>query len=351
MRDNRIVLVGDANVDLVVQLPQSSMEKAVGVEFSQPEPQLFGGGTAANSAVALARLGLPVTFLGAVGDDAYGRFVRDDLAREGVNIGAITVLPDAFTPMVIAMIQPNGDRSLVVWPPERGADVQLCPTDLDQDTITQAGWLHTTGMCLRASPVREAVLHAMYLANKAQVPVSFDLNLRLELWGWQDNIRQTVERAIALSDVVFGNAEEEIIPLARVNAVEAAAHILADGKRIVVARHGIQGALAATPGGTVQVPAFEVEQIVDTLGAGDAFNSGFIAARMAGESVENALRWGHAVAALKLGKSGARGLPSRADVEQLLAISHGPVEAAVVVEGDKAVKDDKKTSNKKSKGT
>lgn len=323
MQGKYAVLIGDANVDMVIKLPPRDAEE---MEFTQPEPQLFGGGTAANVAVALARLGVPVAFLGAVGDDVYGRFVRDDLAREGVVVDGVTAIPATFTPMVIAMIQPDGERSLVVWPPERSADVQLRPAHLDRATITQATWLHTSGMCLRASPIREAVLHAMQLAHESGVPVSLDLNLRLELWGWCDDIRHTVERAMAFADVVFGNAEEEIVPMARVNPVEAAAHILAGGKRIVVARHGLDGALAATPGGTRHAAAFAVDKVVDTVGAGDAFDGGFIAARLAGQNVAAALRWGNAVAALKIGQAGARGLPSRAEVEQLLATGE-PVES------------------------
>ncbi len=298
--DNRkvIIVVGDANVDMVIRLPKhkKKTKKANKTDLTQSEPQLYGG----------------------VGDDGYGRFVRDGLAAEGIDVSGLHTLADAFTPMVIAMIQPNGERLIVVWPPERGADVQLAVEHLNPVVITHAAWLHTSGMCLRHSPVRETVLYAMQIASDAGVPVSLDLNLRLELWGWRDTVRETVERAIALSDVVFGNAEEEIVPLARTGDVEAAAHILCDGKRIVVARRGAAGALAASPGGTSHAGAFSVKRIVDTLGAGDAFNGGFIAARLEGHTVEEALRWGNAIAALKIGQPGARGLPGRGEVEQLL---------------------------------
>jgi sugar/nucleoside kinase (ribokinase family) len=321
MRQNPVVVVGDANVDMVIHLPKSKKETEK-ADLTQSEPELYGGGTAANVAVALARLGVPVAFVGAVGDDGYGRFVRDGLQAEGIDIHQLHTLHDAFTPMVIAMIQPDGERLIVVWPPERGADVRLAAKHLDAAQIANAAWLHTTGMCLRHSPVRETVLRAMQIAQEAGVPVSLDLNLRLELWGWRDNIRETIDRAVDLADVVFGNAAEEIVPVARMAsgaAVEAAAHIVSGGKRIVVARQGLAGALAATPGGTTHAQAFSVENVVDTLGAGDAFNGGFIAAQVECRPVAEALRWGNAVAALKIGQPGARGLPVRAAVEALLA--------------------------------
>jgi sugar/nucleoside kinase (ribokinase family) len=307
-----VIVVGDANVDLVIRLPERKTDMTPSV------PQLFGGGSAANTAVALARLGVRTAFAGAVGDDGYGRYVRDDLKNEGIDIAGLCTISDAFTPMVIAMIDPDGERHIVVWPPERGADNRLKPDHIDHRQIAGAAWLHTSGMCLRASPVREAVLHAMQIASEACVPVSLDLNLRLELWGWRDNIRETIERAIALADVVFGSAEEEIVPVARVASVEAAAHIISGGERIVVARRSRDGALAASPGGTQHAPAFAVTR-VDLLGAGDAFDGGFIAARLAGHTIAESLRWGNAVAALKITRSGARGLPSRAEVEALLA--------------------------------
>jgi sugar/nucleoside kinase (ribokinase family) len=309
-----VVVLGDANVDLVIRLPDRS---SGGADLTGSVPQLYGGGSAANVAVALARLGVPAAFVGAVGDDGYGRWVRDDLIREGIDTRGLRLIPDAFTPMVIAMIEASGERLNVVWPPERGADNHLRPEDIDPALIAGAAWLHTTGMCLRASPVREAVLHAMQIARAARVLVSLDLNLRLELWGWADHIRETVERAIALADVVFGSAAEEIAPVAGVTAVETAARTLCADQRIVVARLGAEGALAAAPDGMFRAPAFP-GRVVDTLGAGDAFDGGFIAARAAGCDVPEALRWGNAVAALKIGRSGARGLPSRDEVERLL---------------------------------
>ena len=308
------IVLGDANVDMVIRLPDRAAPNP-----NLSKPQLFGGGSAANAAVALARLGVPTAFVGTVGDDGYGRFVRDTFAAESIDTRGLRSVPDAFTAMVIAMVEPSGERWIVVWPPERGADNLLRPADLDRDAIAGATWLHVSGMCLRAAPVREAAMHAMQIAHEAGVPVSLDLNLRLELWGWADDIRATATRAVALSDVVLGNAAEEIAPLADVGDPQEAARVLADGQRIVVARIGERGALAALANGTItQAPAFPVP-IVDTIGAGDAFDGGFIAARLAGLDVQDALRWGNAVAALTIQHPGARSSPTRDAVADFLA--------------------------------
>ncbi|MFC1619345.1 carbohydrate kinase family protein [Candidatus Neomarinimicrobiota bacterium] len=314
MTGSQVVVLGDANVDMLIRLP----DRASGShDLTHTAPQLHGGGTAANVSVALARLGVKVTLVGAVGDDGYGRWMLDELGREGVDVQGVYSVPDAFTPMVMALIEPDGERTVVVWPPEGGAHTQLQAENIDPGLLSSAVWLHTTGMCLRAAPARDAVLYAMELAREAGVTVSLDLNLRRECWGLKDATQRTFERAIELADVVFGNAEEEIMPIAGVDSAEEAARHLCGGKRTVIARQGDQGALVVTPQETFHVPAFQTN-VVDTLGAGDAFDGGFIAACMAKANVKEATRWGNGVAALKIGQAGAQSLPSLEDLKQLL---------------------------------
>jgi fructokinase/2-dehydro-3-deoxygluconokinase len=288
------------------------------------EPALTGGGTAANTATALARLGVPVDFAGAVGDDGFGRWIATDLAASGIGTAGLRVV-DAPTCQVIAMIEPDGERSLGVWPPDGGALVQLRPGDVDPALVAGASWLHTTGMCLRHEPVRGTVLAAMTAARAAGVPVSIDLNLRVELWGLDAERREVLVQAIELADVVFGQGDEELVPLSGAQPVVRAASHMAlggpgEGGRTVVARLGAGGALASTAeGSVVRCPAFPVEA-ANPVGGGDAFNGGFIAAMVERRGLAEALRWGNAVAALKVARpGGARDLPDRAEVEALLA--------------------------------
>jgi len=314
-----VVVLGDANVDLIVRLPDRG---AKGRLAPTPYPEMSGGGTGANTAVALARLGLPVAFVGMIGDDLYGRNIQADLAAKGVDVRGLRVRPDVVTPTVIAVVQPDGDRVVVIWPVTGGAHTQLRPEDLDPAQIAQAAWLHTTGMCLDQRPVADAVLCALQIAREAGVPVSLDLNLRLELdeGGWRPGQRPAVEQAVALADVVLGSGEEEIVPLAGDGPVEAAARALVEGKRTIIARLGEAGAFVAWPGGEAHVRGFPVK-VADTLGAGDAFNAGYIAARLASLSEPDSVRWGNAVAALSIMQPGARGTPSRAELEAFLARS------------------------------
>jgi fructokinase/2-dehydro-3-deoxygluconokinase len=310
----KVVVVGDTNVDLAIRLPDRSRRSA---DLSQSVPQIAAGGSAGNTALALARLGVPTAFVGAVGDDGYGRFLKAHLEREGVDTSGLRVLPAALTPMVLALIYPDGERFLVVYPPERGADTALRAEEVDPKLIASAAWLHTTGMCLRASPIRETVLWTMETARASGVPVSLDLNLRIELWGYEDETRRTVERAVELADLVLGSATEEILPVAGGDSIEGAARALSGGRRVVVARLGAAGALAASGGDLFRAPAFTTKA-VNPVGAGDAFNAGFIAARLEGADLPRALRWGNAVAALKIAGLDASTLPRRGDVLRLV---------------------------------
>ena len=339
----RVLVLGDANVDLLLHVPARLADGRREVR----EPVVAPGGTAANTARALAALGVPVAFAGAVGDDAFGRRVAADFAALGVDTSGLLVTRDADTCQVIALLEADGERSLVVWPPDGGALRLLRPEDVSAEAVAGAAWLHTTGMCLRDAPVRDAVLHAMSLARSAGVPVSIDLNLRLELWGLDAERGAVVARAIALADVVLGSGPEELVPLAAAlsvggaevgvgaegvvgaevgaaddaaDPVERAARHLAACTRTVVARLGGVGVLACAPDGSVlRSRAFEVD-VANIIGAGDAFNAGFVAAMVEGRGLAEALRWGNAVAARKVARAvGARDLPTRSEVEALLA--------------------------------
>jgi len=114
---------------------------------------------------------------------------------------------------------------------------------------------------------------------------------------------------------------EEPCYIAGADSAEVGMSTLCDGERIVVARQGEQGAQVTTPQGSFHAPAFPAK-VVDTLGAGDAFDGGFIAARLAGKGMMEAARWGNAAAALKIGQAGARGLPTFDELRQMLGYMH-----------------------------
>ena len=308
-----VVVIGDANVDLEILLPQDHRAAT----HANPHPRLFGGGSAANTAAALARLGVDCRFVGTVGDDSYGRFATASLAESGVDTGGVGVTPELPTVMVIIAIAPDGERLIYVWPPSGGAHGELA-VEAALSGSAGADWLHVSGICLRLSPAREAVLAGMERARANRVPVSFDLNLRLVNWGWDDGFRSVVMDAVARADVIMGAATAEIAALGGAADPTKSALSLAGDDRLVIARLGASGAVACSTAGVIEADGFVVD-VVDTVGAGDAFNAGFIAARMRTLSVAESLRWGNAVAAIAVSQSGARATPTHEEVAALLA--------------------------------
>ena len=307
-----VLVVGDANVDLDIRLPEQPPVS----EHANPDPQLFGGGSAANTAAALARLGLDCRFAGTVGDDSFGRFAVASLEAAGVDTSWMTASTDLPTVTVITVKQPDGERLIYVWPPSGGAHAAL-EVEPTIAAVSGVEWLHVSGICLRVQPAREALLATMARARADGIVVSFDLNLRLENWGWDDGFREVVMAAVERADVVLGAAEDEVAALAGHEDPITAATTLAGPQRTVVARLGAAGAVACSEGSVVAEPGLEVA-VVDTVGAGDAFNAGFIASRLSGGTIAEALGWGNGVAALSIEKAGARSTPTATQLESFL---------------------------------
>ena len=308
-----VLVVGDTNVDLEIRLPIEDGPRV----HANPEPRLLGGGSAANTAAALARLDVTCRFVGTVGDDSFGRFAVDSLREAGVEAGGVQTTPDLPTVAVITVTQPGGERLIYTWPPTGGAHGALVE-DTAVRAVAGAQWLHISGICLRTTPSRYALMGAMEQARADGVPVSFDLNLRLENWGWDGGFREIVRAAVERSDVVLGAAKDEIVALAGIDDPVDAALSLAGDDRLVIARLGADGAVVCSAAGAKTVPGFQVAA-VDTVGAGDAFDAGFIAARLRGSDVATSVRWGNATAALTISRPGARSSPTLPELEALLA--------------------------------
>jgi 2-dehydro-3-deoxygluconokinase len=306
-----VTVLGDINVDLELLLPVGRH-----IEHRNPEPSLSGGGSAANAAAALARLGVPVRFVGVVGNDAFGTAAVESLAGVGVDVGAVRVLPGGETVAVIVVVPPGADRIIYVWPPRGGAHTDLRP-DEAVAASAESSWIHVSGIALRGNPAGEALIQAMSVARAGGTPVSLDLNLRLENWGWESGFRSVVDRAVDASSIVLGGAIDEFRALTGSSDPTEAVRMLAGNGRTVIARLGADGAIASDGSRVVASPGHEVV-VVDTLGAGDSFDAGFIDATLRGLDLERSLAYANAVAAITVGRHGARDTPTRAEVEAFL---------------------------------
>ena len=307
-------MLGDACADLVVRTGLDEYDTK-----RQLRPEVTCGGSGANTATLLARLGKPVAFVGSVGRDSFGGMISGHLSGAGVDISGLINLEGEFTTVVVALVALDGTHSLMGWPRREGADLLLDPLDVNLTSFEEAAWFHSTGFSLVKNPTRETLFLALEYAHNKGVPISLDLNLRL---GLVDGVlakeyESYLWKAIELSDYVFGSATDEIALLCPRGDISEAAERLAGMSRTVVSRRSELGAICACGSELIESSAFDVD-VVDSIGAGDAFNAGFIAATLDGLTLAEALEWGNATAGMTLKAPGTSGVFGRDDVITLI---------------------------------
>ena len=246
------------------------------------------GGADSNVAIGLSRLGIPAVWVGRVGADGLGRRVVQDIRGQGVDARP-TVDPDHPTGLMIK--EKRTPHTTKVWFYRSGsAGSRLQPADIDRELIETAALVHVTGITASISESGRQAVHAVLdVARAAGVPVSFDVNHRRALWPTGD--AAPVYREIAASaDVIFAGDDEAALLLGL--PVDDVAGLV-DGMRALgpstaVLKRGASGSVASQGGPLVSHPALEVP-VVDTVGAGDAFVAGFLAARLRGEGLDACL--------------------------------------------------------------
>lgn len=234
----KVVVVGDANVDVIVPYPRFLNEERTQVEY--PQIGIQGGGTSANTAVALAKLGLDVSFVGTVGDDQYGRFVMQDFKDAGVDVTGLVADSTLNTVGVFAFVDDRGERYLWGWPRERQSFKVLDENLVPMHMIREADWVHSSGMCLTYdTSARETIIRIFEQAHDAGVPTSFDLNLRVDDGVLDPDFAAALERIIPNVDYLLGSGPDEFAYLGD-DDMMGNATTYAVGGRTVIVRDGAE---------------------------------------------------------------------------------------------------------------
>jgi 2-dehydro-3-deoxygluconokinase len=239
------------------------------------------GGAESNVAVGLARLGADVTWLGRIGADGFGERVARELRGEGIEV--IAVQDETAPTGLMVKERPTTDGSRPVLYYRTGsAGSRIAAEDLTALAIPDAAVLHVTGITPALSATaHETVLMAIAIATVAEIPVSFDVNHRPSLWHDRDPAPTYREIAAAATIVFAGLDEAQLLIGSELGAADAAQAIADLGPSQVVIKLGADGCLALIDGEKHEVPAVPV-QVVDTVGAGDAFVAGYLAELLAG---------------------------------------------------------------------
>ncbi|MGR8996913.1 aminoimidazole riboside kinase, partial [Klebsiella pneumoniae] len=258
--NGKIWVLGDAVVDL---LPDGE-----GRLLQCP------GGAPANVAVGVARLGGDSGFIGRVGDDPFGRFMRHTLAQEQVDVNYMRLDAAQRTSTVVVDLDSHGERTFtfMVRP---SADLFLQPEDLPPFAAGQ--WLHVCSIALSAEPSRSTTFAAMEAIKRAGGYVSFDPNIRSDLWQDPQDLRDCLGRALALADAIKLSEEELAFISGSDDIVSGIARLNARFQpELLLVTQGKAGVQAALRGQVSHFPARPVVA-VDTTGAGDAFVAGLLA--------------------------------------------------------------------------
>ncbi|MFC8305931.1 sugar kinase [Streptomyces olivaceus] len=279
--------------------------------------RLSVAGAESNVAMYLADLGLPVSWLSAVGDDALGRRVTGAVGTAGVDVSGVRTDPGRPTGLLLKDPDPAGTR--VHYYRKGSAASALGPGVLDDERVGAAALLHLTGVTPALSPscgaLTERALHTP--PHERTHAVSFDVNHRPALWP-PDTAPSVLRDLADRADIAFVGLDEAQ-GLWGADLAPADVRGLLGGPRVLVVKDGGRGATAFTDEGVCTVPAPAVE-VVEPVGAGDAFAAGFLAGLWRGPGLTGALRLGHIAAASALTVVGDHGpLPEEAAIEALLA--------------------------------
>ncbi len=315
------VCIGELLIDFV------STVKDVGLAGCPPFVGAAGGAPA-NVAVGLARLGVSCGFVGKVGDDPFGAFLRRTLDDNSVDATHLRRAPGARTTLAFNATRSDGKKDVFFYR-NPGADTLLHPDDIDEPFISSARMLHFGSVSLSHSPSREATLRAVEIAQAHQLRISYDPNLRLMLWDSPAEARRCIWQAMPAAEVVK-LAEEEWEFITGAAGLEAGSKkILAAGPRLVVVTRGDQGCYYDNGRARGYLPGFMVDA-VEPLGAGDGFVAAMLAALLEADDVaalsaddlDAILTTANAAGALTTRRAGViPALPTRDEIRAFLRIA------------------------------
>ena len=304
-----VLAIGRSGVDIY------PLQVGVGLE----EVTSFGkflGGSAANVAVAAARLGNRTALISGAGDDPFGRFVRAELARLGVD-NRYVATHDAYpTPVTFCEIFPPDDFPLYFYRKPSAPDLQITPEEIDSDAVRSARLFWATVTGLSEEPSRSAHFTAWDARAKAPLTV-LDLDYRPMFWDTPAAATEQVQRALTHVTVAVGNREECEIAVGESNPHKAAEALLDLGVELAIVKQGPRGVLGKTKHSSVTVLPNDVD-VVNGLGAGDSFGGSLIHGLLHGWPLEKTLRYANAAGAIVASRlECSTAMPTAAEVAEL----------------------------------
>jgi 5-dehydro-2-deoxygluconokinase len=328
------ICLGRAAVDLY------GLERGARLEDTQTFAKYLGG-SSANVAVGLARQGLRVAMLTRVGDEHMGRFVRETLAAEGVDVAAVRTDPRRLTGLVLLGME-DSEHFPHIFYREYCADMALDAADVEAAPFSTAKALALTGTHLSTESVREASRRAIALARQNGLRIVLDIDYRPVLWGQAGHgsgaertqaaaeVTRQLQAFLPDCDLVVGTEEEIQVAGGGDTVLDALGAIRSRTQATIVLKRGVAGCVVFEDGipasvdQGVVVAGFPVE-VMNVLGAGDAFLSGYLSGWIAGLPAAHCARRGNASGAIVVTRHGCTpAMPTRAELDEFLSRSTPP---------------------------
>ena len=301
-----VVIFGSINMDLAIATPRLPQ---AGETITATNFVTAPGGKGANQAVAASRLGVNTHIVGRVGSDSFGEQLLESLATAGVETRGVLISDRSSSGIAVIAVANGGENNIIVVPGANG-DIDKKDSDRLKDLLPGK-----TALLLQLEIPLEAVINAAKIAKEIGVkvildPAPFRADIPAELYQLIDIITPNEIEASQLVGFPVNNPE---------TAKKAAQELRRRGVKIAIVKLGAQGVICVSENQTLFIPAFPVET-VDTVGAGDAFNGGLVAALDKPLSLREAVKWGAVAGALCATKSGAQSaMPDKETFENFLS--------------------------------
>lgn len=304
-----VVVLGRIGYDLYSEEPNVPLPQVR--RFSR-----YLGGSSANMAVGLSRLGARVGIISCLGDDSLSEFLTGFLQGERVDTSRVKTAPGFLPSLCLTEVTPP-DRFPQVFYRHEAVDIQLRTTDEDMDYLSRARMFITNGTSLCMSPSRESTYRALERAKEAGCRVVFDVDYRPMSWEGPEAAGLAVRLALPYVDVLIGN-QLELGLVADCADLDEAVAKLRNTIPMLVSKLGAEGTRVWQGDQSVFLPPYEVE-VVTTIGAGDGFASGFLCGQLQGLSVEESLHYGNAAAAIVVSRlSCSEAMPTLEEVREII---------------------------------
>jgi 5-dehydro-2-deoxygluconokinase len=304
-----VLAIGRSGVDVY------PLQVGVGLE----DVETFGkflGGSAANVSVAAARLGNRTALVSGVGADPFGKFVRAELARLGVDNRYVSIHDEFPTPVTFCEIFPPDDFPLYFYRKPSAPDLQISSGEIDVDAVRSARLFWATVTGLSEEPSRSAHFTALEARGRAPLTV-LDLDYRPMFWETPAAATEQVQKALQHVTVAVGNREECEIAVGETNPHKAADALLDLGVELAIVKQGPRGVLGKSKHSSVTVPPNDVD-VINGLGAGDSFGGSLIHGLLRGWPLEKTLRYANAAGAIVASRlECSTAMPTAAEVAAL----------------------------------